>query len=720
MRIGLAVLLVGATNTSVRAAVAVYNDVLPARNQATGAGGIPSAGNGWTALQPNNAQPNWETNQEIIVGRSLMMGGRMDIDGNTKLRWTNLILGDRDPNNVERVGNGFVLITGPGSLFQNNPTSLDPGLPVDYAPTPAADRPDDVGFDLWVGRWGEGRFELRNGGTAEIQDAVIVGDNPGSVGHIVVDGFGSLLANGGFEASPVAEEIHQIIIGRLSTGFMTVVNGGTVVSEAANTGGADEDIIGAVIGSDPFVDNEVPELGGKGEVTINGGLSKWVVGGSLQIGGFHNSSAGALPDAEGLFAQYESDVGRGTLRIQDGAVVTVRPAQGSDPDQDDLLVAIGRFGRLEMAGGLLVIGLTSDRQDTAQLINDGVITGSGRIETGVFRNRFLGEVRINPGQSLIIDSSSEFVSAAQDAEPLANYGVVRVLGTADQRAYFEVERSLGSDLEPIIQPFQNLSVAPAPPGEVEGGLITAQHANLIFRSNFFNTGKLAFTAGDNYVVGDVINSAALMPGTDDDGIVEITGAGTRVVLENDYIDLGGFLVIAGGATLRELDRHSFISAGTLNLEVGPSLPTPITTSGDVGLEANLIAKIIGVTPGSLVVGDTFELISFAGDIGGVDLSDPLNPEVDLSVPPLFKSIAITNLATLGLAPGLVLVPEFTLNSVLLAVRSTAGHIGPDFNGDGMVDALDLAIWKMNKGITSGATVLQGDANGDGAVDGADY
>ena len=49
-----------------------------------------------------------------------------------------------------------------------------------------------------------------------------------------------------------------------------------------------------------------------------------------------------------------------------------------------------------------------------------------------------------------------------------------------------------------------------------------------------------------------------------------------------------------------------------------------------------------------------------------------------------------------------------------------GAIGPDFNGDGVINGLDLAIWKANNGITSVATVLQGDADGDGDVDGADF
>jgi hypothetical protein len=49
-----------------------------------------------------------------------------------------------------------------------------------------------------------------------------------------------------------------------------------------------------------------------------------------------------------------------------------------------------------------------------------------------------------------------------------------------------------------------------------------------------------------------------------------------------------------------------------------------------------------------------------------------------------------------------------------------GASGADFNGDGVVDHADLAIWNAYKGITSGASVLQGDADGDGDVDGNDY
>jgi hypothetical protein len=43
----------------------------------------------------------------------------------------------------------------------------------------------------------------------------------------------------------------------------------------------------------------------------------------------------------------------------------------------------------------------------------------------------------------------------------------------------------------------------------------------------------------------------------------------------------------------------------------------------------------------------------------------------------------------------------------------------DFDGDGDVDGRDFLTWQRGFGITSGASLTQGDANGDGAVDAAD-
>jgi hypothetical protein len=44
----------------------------------------------------------------------------------------------------------------------------------------------------------------------------------------------------------------------------------------------------------------------------------------------------------------------------------------------------------------------------------------------------------------------------------------------------------------------------------------------------------------------------------------------------------------------------------------------------------------------------------------------------------------------------------------------------DYNLDGVVDSADYVIWRKNEGITSGATVTQGDGDGNGMVDKTDY
>lgn len=717
----IAMLLMGAAVNVARATVTAIDDVLPADNIATpGVEGIPEDGNTYNISDPANAQTRWEKNEDIIVGQKLSMGGRLEIDGLSQLRYQNLIIGDQGTVNGQmRKGKGVVLITGLGALYSNDPNSLPPWLPPNFAVAPSVARPIDAGFDLLVGNWGQGRLEIRGGGRAEIQDAVIVGNNPGSTGEIIVDGFGSMLASGGFDGGAVLGEIHQFIVGRRSVGIMQITNGGLVVSEAPQSIG--EDIIGAVIGSDPY-DNQEPEPGGIGTVTVNGTSSKWIIGGSLQIGGFHDSLQGAQQDVSGTNVEYNSEAGRGTLYVQDGALVSVVPAIGADEQQDDLLLVIGRFGRLDLSGGTVTIGNPGELEDNTQLLNDGVITGTGRINTGVFINRYVGEVRIKAGDSLIIDAAAEFISPAEDSAPMLNYGVVRLLGTVEQRATLEFERAPDAPTDPI-QPFRNVRVerpAGAPVADFYGGLISGQHSTLIFRSGLDNSGMVAFTEGMNYVVGNVFNLAAPVGFPNDFGIIRVWGAGTRAVFENDLIN-GGQLSVLGGASIDVLQRHSFVTAGELIVDVDPTKPSPINTAGDVGIAGKLVVNIKNVTPGTLVVGQTFDVITFGGQIGGVDLTDPLRPAVDLDTAPLFTSLVVTpSLATLGLAPGLVLIPEFTINSVVIAVRSTIGHVGPDFNGDGVIDGLDLAIWKAHKGITSGASVLQGDANGDGAVDGADY
>jgi hypothetical protein len=94
-------------------------------------------------------------------------------------------------------------------------------------------------------------------------------------------------------------------------------------------------------------------------------------------------------------------------------------------------------------------------------------------------------------------------------------------------------------------------------------------------------------------------------------------------------------------------------------------------------------------------GDTFEVLEADGGITG-DFSTFTAPSIS----------------------GFTFDYTLTANSVIINVA--AGFVfSADFNGDGFVDGADLAIWRMNIGLTP-ATAADGDANGDGVVDGADY
>lgn len=721
--------------TNVRAAVTAVGDVLPADdpfppNDLTNEG-LPPGGNFIDISLPIGGQTFFENN-EVVAGyenidAGVVVGqrsfGRLDIDGNSQLRYQTLVIGDRGTvGGQQRRGTGFMLITGLDALYNNDPNLLPAGLPTGFGSTNA--RSKEEGFDLYVGRYGQGTLEIRGGGRAEIQDSVLVGDQPGSTGNLTIDGLNSFLSSGGFETSGGVSEFHQLIVGRLGDGFMTISTGGTVVTEAIQQGGGDFDVIAAVIGGEPTPnDTQEPQAGGRGDVWVTGPGSKWVIGGSLQIGGFQDRGRGSMSDAvDGTGLEYSStdgQAGRGTLRVAEGGLVTMHHAANADPDNDDLRLLIGRFGRVTLAGGDIRIGDPGTTMDTVQLVNDGVIAGSGRIYTGVFRNRYLGEIRVGPSEKLLVDSASEFRSD-QDLPPLVNWGVIQVLGTRDQRAEIEFDRAPNAPSNPV-QPFRNLRVArptAAPPGDFYGGVISAQHAVLRFRSGLLNEGMLAFTEGTNYITGDVINLDAPMP--QDRGIINVLGSGVKAVFENDLLN-AGVLNIQGGAVVEVLARHSFVTAGELMIDLNPTNPTHLLVGGDAGITGDLTVSLTGFGTGSLSVGDTFEIISVAGDLGGVDLSDPLNPRPDLTINPLFTGINISpNLTSLGLPANAVMIPVYTADSVLLAIRSTAGIIGADFNGDGVVDLSDLAILQMNIGLTMGATPLQGDADGDGDVDGEDF
>jgi hypothetical protein len=586
-----AVLILALAGTMAPAAVTATGDVIPADNPfpTTPGGpnpdeGLPLNGNAIAIFEPITRQTFFEgrhiegpdpsmltddtnLNENIFVGQSSF--GTLLITAETSLRYMNLVIGDigetaGGQGGDMKTGTGVVRINGFGALYNNDFNILPAGLPMGFmSAVPRASEGSmdgldgaEEGFDLYVGRAGTGTLEITAGGRAEIHDAIFVGDMPGSVGNLIVDGIDSFLGSGGNLESTGITEFHQTIIGRLGSGFMTISNGGTVLSDVIQSGATQFDTIGVVIGSEPQRgQNDEIEPGGRGVVNVIGPYSRWIVGGSMQVGGFQEGPVGD-DSLFGTGLEYNSEAGRGTLRVQAGGLVHIRPAIDADVEDDELRLLIGRFGRVELAGGLIQMGHPGTLEDNVQVLNDGIIVGGGRIETGIFRNRHLGEIRIGPAEKLIIDSGSEFRNDAPAEPPLANWGVIEVLGTSDQPAELEIERAPATDMDPI-QRFRNLRIPRpmgAPPSDFFGGLISAQESILRFRSGLENEGMLAFTKGSNYITGDVFNLAAPMP--QDDGIINVLGEDVRAIFENDLFN-GGVLNVQGGAVVEVLARHSF-------------------------------------------------------------------------------------------------------------------------------------------------------------------
>ncbi len=710
LRFALAAIVLGLMVGASRAAVTPLFDVLPTDNIFTELidEGLPLGGNFPDATEPVDAQTHWERNQDIIVGQKSF--GRLDIDGNSILNFADLIIGDEGQlAGQTRQGTGYVLITGIGAKYNNDPSILPPGVPANFASTSGTARPDDEGFNLYVGRAGFGELQILGGGHAEIQNLTVIGDMEDSEGTVVVDGFASFLQTGGFEQSggPIGQT-QQMTIGHFGTGRMTISNGGTVLSQVAQGGAAGNDIdaTAAVIGGDLFSDDP-PEAGGEGFVTVTGPTSRWILLGTLQVGGFQDTGTGAFDVPSGEDAEYDSTVGVGVLNVYDGAQVSILPAIEADPEEDELRLLIGRQGTVNLNGGYVSVGSPGQidgRQDNIALINDGTIVGGGRIATGVFRNRFFGEIVVNAGQKLLVHATSEFIDPVQDVPPLVNWGLIEVIGTPEARAEIEFERALSTTEGGPVQPFINAALETQPAVGRGVGQITVANATLRFRSGLSNQGKLAFTAGDNLIVGPVVNNAAIPADMIPAGEIAVAGNETTVVFEDAFVNNGIFEIFPNASLVLFVNNFTQTASGTSLFTLGgrPNSGEEVgfaSVLGDILLDGGLSVELFAGSSGPFnpMAGDQYQIMGTAGMVMG-QFNQQLLP---------------------ALPPGLFWTIDYTAGVTLQIVDGTM-IMGADFNGDGVVDALDFAIWFANVGITMGASPAQGDADGDGDVDGDDF
>jgi hypothetical protein len=718
--------------------------------------GIPTAGNTINENQGMTGQTNFEgrvdtkgtattaddenLNFDVYVGYSAY--GLLLINGGSEVRDMNLTIGvaavpPGSANNVPRPGAGYMRIENPGSVYNNDPTILP--YPFYLTGQSPSINPRDVepgavdGFDMFVGQSSLGELSISLGGRAEIQDAVIVGDTSSGDGTILIDGIGSFLQSGGFETdSNDPEVVNYMIVGRLGSGTMSITNGGQAFNRGPTqtTGGAGQSVFGAVIGSNlAAVNTTAPSSGGVGYVQVDGVSSKWMIGGNLQLGGYHDFRTQiGEEDLEGNEVFYSSTVGQGTLKVSNGALVNVvaPPLEDNASNAPDRLdIYVGKFGRieLEMGGRIELIGAldgsTNPQNPTQEvtrgrLINDGYVGGDGSITTLQFRNRALGRVQVNADETFRFTATGSYSEVDnvplpdEEEYPLSNYGVIDVLGTETARAEIEFVRDVVSPdvatATNFTRPFLNLPIPAAEPLAPNGrteGLIHGEYSTMKFKSGLVNRGVLAWTKGNNVVSGDVVSLGESIPGANDQGRVLI-GPDTNVAFEDDFFTFGN-TQISPGSTFQVLKGNSFAVGGNFSISVEGSESgmnfDPFQITGNASFGGNLNVNFLNgseIPPLSAV-----PIFNVGGAITG-NFSQVTPSGLPFGSPIDFFTFVFGN--------------QMYLAAFQIPPTPTPGSPSADLNGDGFVNDQDYAIWKQNFGSTGPA----GDANGDGFVDAADY
>jgi hypothetical protein len=700
--------------------VQATGDVWPANDRSTPNAneGLPFFGNDYDDDLDPDMQEDWETDKGVVVGR--IGRGTLQIDGGSILRYEHLIIGgdasgttraENDPGDPiltgtpSTTGNGTVIITSIGSAYSNN-TNLDlwPELPEDFVNDPMRDT--EVGYDMYVGLSGSGELYVNSGGYVDIQDGIGVGYLSTGIGNITVDGIGSLIQNGGFlTASAMGQiDLHHFSVGENGSGTVRILNGGRIISLAPQLMGSNEAVFGAAIGGviDDVAD---PDPGGDGYVLVDGANSQWIIGGGMRLGAFAGN-VGQMPTdpvIKGTNVNYDSDVGKGTLVVSNGGKVTLTNPDPLDVNAE-VQFLIGGRGRLELHGGTVVVGTPvignppERRPDTVVLVNDGVITGSGLIETGVFRNRYYGKVLVNPGEHLTIASTSQFVEVSLDFPPLNNWGIIEVNG-----GEFEIQRANAPNPAPngeILQPFVNLRADPIQGGRLVG-LISAKDATLRFQSGLLNEGVITFSGDSILATADVLNT--------EDFAFDIINRGFITLQKNTNLEIQStsFLNDAlleftpstdvAGSSLQTWGDVALGPDSFIRMVVGGGTSSTLSSHFSAGDDLVLDGRLEVELTGSFQEGDVFEIMSSAGPLSGMFTSFAHSPSGD---------------------PDLFLFPfyDYLVDTVSLMSFSVANAIGADFNGDGIVDSTDLAIWQAFLGTPGPA----GDANLDGIVNGDDF
>jgi hypothetical protein len=393
-------------------------------------------------------------------------------------------------------------------------------------------------------------------------------------------------------------------------------------------------------------------------------------------------------------------------------------------------------GKLVTSAGGLLPGLNA-----AGLANDDPFhQGAAQFLAGDVRAN--EQVGLTATHSLFIREHNRLAGLIKAVQP----------GMNDEAIYQTARKIVGAEMQIITYeeflPAIMGTRAPSPTAYVYSPGVDASITNS-FATAFFRFGhsmqssELKLTTNDGSsagalsLAGSFFNPAILK---DSPGNVELIlkGLGTQVAQENDVsmVDaLRNFLFGppgAGGLDLAALDVQRGRDHGLLDYNAfRPAygllrLPSINALTSDPALRAKLTAIYGNINSIDAFVGALAENHVPGTSVGAMLLASLADQFSRLRDGDRFFYTGDPDLRT-ALVESVVDLDNLTLASVIranTALTNVQDDVffalqSADFDGDGDVDAVDLATWHAGFGTTSGATHAQGDANADGAVDAAD-
>jgi T5SS/PEP-CTERM-associated repeat protein len=443
-------------------------------------------------------------------------------------------------------------------------------------PEPPGD--GDVESTLTVGLADDDDPDLRgyvsiDGGTTLEYDGLIVGDDEGYHGQMIISG---TLTPGG-QTSLALEEggttsVPTVQVGHEGVGQLTIEGGGSMILNNSNADlsiGVEASGVGTLIVKDIFSLVVIPDshlIGDEGigrmEILAGGIVHNTDTTNTAIIGATATGVGTVLVDGAGSIWKIDDDLviggdGLGTLTVSSQGLI--------DADQSNALTTIGKSGRLELAGG------TFAGQNIAL---GGYLGGSGLV-----RGSVTGSV------DALIDVPAG--SLLQFANDLSNQGSIRVRGG-------EVE---------FLADLDNLASG----GESAPGRITLEQGRVRFAQPLTNNGVIASAAGTNHLHGAITNGAtgAIVVASDSVGIFHDT-----VVME------GGSLDLLAGANALFLADLTFETGSLAALEIGD------LATGSAQMHVDGLASVAGGLEVELAngfspsLGDSFQLLFAAEGVTG--------------------------------------------------------------------------------------------------------